>query len=572
MMRIALTYVIIFGCSMLFWGCDGGPKADLVIHNGAIYTVDDAMPIAGMVAVTGDKIVAVGNSDDAQKWIGDQTKVIDLNGKAMTPGLIEGHGHFIGLGKAKMRLNLMTTNNYDDMIAMVAEAVKTTAPGEWILGRGWHQSKWDKAPDPEVRGFQTHQALSAVSPDNPVFLRHASGHAAIANAKAMEVAGITRSTKVEGDGEVIKDARGNPTGILTENAMELVGNHVPKSTPEILSKAMELAMDASLEHGITTFHDAGTVEKEINVFKKFLNEGKLKMRLWAMLESELDGVYNHEFLNRWYESGPEIGLGNNFLTIRSIKIHADGALGSRGAWLLEEYLDRPGHYGHETVPMSEVYNTSANALKAGFQVCTHAIGDRTNREVLDMYEKAFKENPENAKDSRFRIEHAQHLSADDIGRFAEMGVIPSMQGIHMASDRPWAIDRLGKERIVEGAYVWRKLIDSGAVVINGTDVPVEPISAIASFYASVTRQTLAGDPPGGYEPDQKMTRAEALKSYTLNAAYAGFEEDIKGSIEVGKLADFAVFSQDIMTVDDSALLDTKVEMTIVGGKLMYERK
>ena len=317
---------------------------------------------------------------------------------------------------------------------------------------------------------------------------------------------------------------------------------------------------------------AGTVEKEINVFKKFLNEGKLKMRLWAMLESELDGVYNHEFLNRWYESGPEIGLGNNFLTIRSIKIHADGALGSRGAWLLEEYLDRPGHYGHETVPMSEVYNTSANALKAGFQVCTHAIGDRTNREVLDMYEKAFKENPENAKDSRFRIEHAQHLSADDIGRFAEMGVIPSMQGIHMASDRPWAIDRLGKERIVEGAYVWRKLIDSGAVVINGTDVPVEPISAIASFYASVTRQTLAGDPPGGYEPDQKMTRAEALKSYTLNAAYAGFEEDIKGSIEVGKLADFAVFSQDIMTVDDSALLDTKVEMTIVGGKLMYERK
>ncbi len=571
MKRFLVIYIWLLIVLAGLFSCGSPPKADLVIHNGTIYTVGDAMPKAGMVAVSGDKIVHVGSNTEADVWIGEQTRVIDLQGKTMTPGFIESHGHFIGLGKAKLRLDLNGTQNYDEVVAMVAEAVKTTKPGDWILGRGWHQSKWNKSPEPQVRGFQTHAALSSVSPDNPVYLRHASGHAAIANAKAMEIAGITRSTTVEGDGEVIKDARGNPTGILTENAMELVSNLVPKSTPEVLSKAMDLAMEECLRNGITTFHDAGALEAEIEIFKKYLDEGKLKTRLWVMLESELDGEYNHEFLERWYQNGPEIGLGNHFLTIRSIKIHADGALGSRGAWLLQEYLDRPGHFGHETVPMEEVYNTSVNALKYGFQVCTHAIGDRTNREVLDMYEKAFSENPEQVKDARFRIEHSQHLSAADIPRFAKLGVIASMQGIHMASDRPWAIDRLGKGRIVEGAYVWRKLLDSGAKVINGTDVPVEPLSPIASFYASVTRQTLKGDPPGGYEPNQKMTREEALRSYTLDAAYGGFEEDIKGSIEAGKLADFAVFSQDIITVPDNELLNTKVDYTIVGGKVLFER-
>ena len=284
----------------------------------------------------------------------------------------------------------------------------------------------------------------------------------------------------------------------------------------------------------------------------------------------INGV-NEKLLEEYYNKGPEIGLGNNFLTIRAIKLLSDGALGSRGAWLLEPYSDRPGHYGHEIILMQYVYTVAQDALKHGFQLCVHAIGDRANREVLNQYEKAFKENPEAVKDHRFRIEHAQHLTTQDIPRFAQLGVIPAMQAIHMSSDRPWAIDRLGKERIEEGAYVWQKLLKSGARIANGTDVPVEPISPVACFYASVTRRTLKGEPSGGYEPDQKMTREQALRSYTLDAAYAGFEENIKGSIKVGKLADFTVFSQDIMKVPEDDLLKTEIEYTIIDGKVVYKK-
>jgi predicted amidohydrolase YtcJ len=276
-------------------------------------------------------------------------------------------------------------------------------------------------------------------------------------------------------------------------------------------------------------------------------------------------------LQKYYENGPAIGLGDNFLTIRSIKLYMDGALGSRGAWLLEEYSDMPGQYGHNTTPMDYVYETSLKALESGLQVCSHAIGDRANREVLDKYEKAFIEKPDLAQDHRFRIEHAQHLSAEDIPRFGALGVIPAMQAIHMSSDRPWAIERLGEERIIEGAYVWRKLLDSGARIVNGTDAPVEPINPLASFYASVSRKTLTGEPEGGFESDQKMSREEALKSYTLDAAYGAFEEDIKGSIEVGKLADFSVFSQNIMIIPEEEILNTTADMTIVGGKILYKR-
>ncbi len=546
--------------------------ADMVIKNGNIYTVDEAAPKAEAVAVVGGAIAAVGKNATIDPWIGEHTEVIDLQGKTMTPGLIEGHGHFLGMGRSKLNLDLLAVTSYEQLVEKVEEAVTEALPGEWILGRGWHQSKWDSISGPVEKGFQTHQMLSAVSPDNPVFLSHASGHAGFANAKAMEIAGVgllARESLSKEDthgGEIIRDKEGNPTGIFNETSMALITKHIPTDDPAMDRKAMELAIQECLENGVTSFQDAGALANQIKLAKDFLQEEQLSIRLWMMLSSN-----DTTLLNDWYAKGPEIGLGNDFLTIRAIKIHADGALGSRGAWLLEEYEDRPAHFGHETKPMAFVYNVAKKGLKYGFQVCTHAIGDRTNREVLNMYEKAFKENPEAAKDARFRIEHAQHLSLEDIPRFGQLGVIPAMQAIHMSSDRPWAIDRLGEKRIVDGAYVWQKLLQSGAIIVNGSDVPVEPINPIASFYASVSRKTLMGEPEGGYEPEQKMTREQALRSYTLHAAYGAFEENIKGSIEVGKFADFTVYSQDLMQVKEDEILNTRVDMTIVNGKVEYIR-
>ncbi len=346
----------------------------------------------------------------------------------------------------------------------------------------------------------------------------------------------------------------------------MIRRHIPAGTQAQNRRALELAIQESLANGITSFRDASSDGAAIALYRDFLNEGKLKIRLWVMING-----HDEALLEKWLAQGPEIGSGDHFLTVRAVKLFADGALGSRGAWLLEPYSDRPDHTGHATIDMDRVYEVSRKALLNGFQACVHAIGDRANREVLDRFERVFKEHPQAAEDHRFRIEHAQHVSAEDIPRFSQLGVIASVQGIHLSSDRPWAIDRLGEDRIQEGAYVWQKLLQSGAVVVNGTDAPVEPIDPIENFYASVARRTLKGEPPGGFEPDQKMTRYQALNSYTLAGAYAGFEEDIKGSIEVGKLADFTVFSQDILQVAENRLLDTAVEYTIVGGDIAYAR-
>ena len=553
---ILLAALFLFGCT--------SEKADMVINNGIIYTMDDFYPLAEAVAIRDGKIIAVGSEYAVGPYIGSETKVLDLNGKTMVPGLIEGHGHFMGLGYAKMRLDLSTVNNYDELVDMVADAVIDAEPGEWILGRGWHQSKWDPEPVPLVKGFQTHEKLSKVSPDNPVWLTHASGHAAFGNAKAMEIAGVTAETEFGFGGEIIKDLQGNPTGVFNERAQGLISKHVEFEGEESSQRALELAVKACLENGITSFQDAGSGSSSIQAYRDGLSADALRVRLYVMLSSR-----DPELLKTWYKKGPEIGTGNDYLTIRSIKLNADGALGSRGAWLLDDYTDRPGHFGMATQSMEYVYEVSKDGLANGFQVNTHAIGDRTNREVLDQYEKVFNAKPGLAQDHRWRIEHAQHIDPLDIPRFGAMGVLPSIQGIHMSSDRPWAMDRLGKRRIVEGAYVWRDLIDSGAILINGTDVPVEPIDPIASFYASTTRQTLKGKPKGGYEPRQKMTRLEALKSYTINAAYGAFEEDIKGSISVGKYADFTVLSQNIITVPDNQILNTKVTHTIVNGVIEY---
>ena len=558
--RLVISFLFLF-----FVSCES-QKADMIIHNGMIYTMNDLNPTAEAVAVSSGKIIALGKYTDLDPLITPRTKIINLRGATMTPGIIEGHGHFYGLGLAKMQLDLSKTESYQDLIDMVSDAVENSKPGEWILGRGWHQSKWSDDKSDFVKGFQTHERLSEISPNNPVWLKHASGHAGFANQKAMDIAGVNKETEFGFGGEIIKDLSRKPTGVFNERAQGLISEKVENNLGEDSDlRAIELAVKASLENGVTSFHDAGIGRRTIEVLREAINKDILKVRIYAMLTSR-----DTTLLNEWYKKGPEIGTGGDLLTIRSIKINADGALGSRGAWLIDEYSDRPGHYGMPTQSMDYVYSVAKQGIKTGFQVNSHAIGDKANREILNEYEKVFNEHPELAIDHRWRIEHAQHVAPDDIPRFGRLKVIPSIQGIHMSSDRPWAINRLGQKRIEESAYVWRDLINHGAVLINGSDVPVEPIDPIASFYASTTRKTLKGLPDFGYEPKQKMTRIEALKSYTINAAYGAFEDQIKGSIEIGKYADFTVFSQNLITIPEEKILDTKVLYTIVNGVVEYQ--
>ena len=558
--RLVISFLFLF-----FVSCES-QKADMIIHNGMIYTMNDLNPTAEAVAVSSGKIIALGKYTDLDPLITPRTKIINLRGATMTPGIIEGHGHFYGLGLAKMQLDLSKTESYQDLVDMVSDAVENSKPGEWILGRGWHQSKWNDDKNDFVKGFQTHERLSEISPNNPVWLKHASGHAGFANQKAMDIAGINKETEFGFGGEIIKDLSRKPTGVFNERAQGLISEKVENNLGEESDlRAIELAVKASLENGVTSFHDAGIGRRTIEVLREAIDKDILKVRIYAMLTSR-----DTTLLNEWYKKGPEIGTGGDLLTIRSIKINADGALGSRGAWLIDEYSDRPGHYGMPTQSMDYVYSVAKQGIKTGFQVNSHAIGDKANREILNEYEKVFNEHPELAIDHRWRIEHAQHIAPDDIPRFGRLNVIPSIQGIHMSSDRPWAINRLGQKRIEESAYVWRDLINHGAVLINGSDVPVEPIDPIASFYASTTRKTLKGLPDFGYEPKQKMTRIEALKSYTINAAYGAFEDQIKGSIEIGKYADFTVFSQNLITIPEEKILDTKVLYTIVNGVVEYQ--
>jgi len=565
------SFQLIILLLLVAWSCTNhkSEKATYLIYGGPIYTVDSLRTVEA-VATKGNKILFAGSLKDAESFKSENTQLIDLKGKTMIPGLIEGHGHFMGLGYNELNLDLMNTTSYQAIVDAVAERVKTAKPGEWITGRGWHQSKWDSMPAETIHGFQTHHLLSAVSPDNPVYLRHASGHAGFANEKAMEIAGLIdlsidgiKEYIVEG-GEVLVDASGKPTGVFNERAQTLITQHIPERTEASDIQAFDLAVEACLKNGVTSFHDAGIPRETIALYNKMKTNGKMKTRIYAMLTG-----WDKDLLNEWFDKGIMID-DQHLFTIRSVKLNCDGALGSRGAWLLEPYTDRPNHFGHETLPMEFVKETALNGLKHGFQVCSHAIGDRANREILDRYEIALTELPDSAKNHRFRIEHAQHLHPDDIPRFAELNVIPAMQAVHMSSDRPWAIDRLGEKRIKEGAYMWQTLLQSGVPIVNGTDVPVEPVNPIASFYASVSRKTLKGTPEGGYEPDQKMTRDQALKSYTLDAAYGAFEEDIKGSITPGKLADFTIYDQDIMTVEEDKILDTKVIMTIFNGEILYD--
>lgn len=551
-------------------GCAREPAvepATLVLRGGKIVTVERATPEVQALAIRGDRIVAMGTSDEIAKYVGAATDVIELDGRMAMPGFIEGHAHFTGLGESRMRLDLMDAASWDEIVRKVGDAVKAAKPGDWIVGRGWHQEKWTSVPEPNVEGFPLHTALSAVSPDNPVLLTHASGHASYVNARAMALADITRQTSNPAGGEILKDASGQPIGVLRETASGLASRalgawRAGRSADERAAdarRAIDLAVQTSLENGVTSFQDAGSSIETLTLFDQALAEGRLGVRLWVMVRD------TPEQLRRHLPAARVVGKGDHRLTVAAIKVTIDGALGSRGAWLLEPYSDLPGHTGLNTVPIPTLKEIATIAIDTDTQLCVHAIGDRANREALDVFEAAFAANPAR-RDLRWRIEHAQHLHPNEVPRFARLGVIASMQGIHCTSDAPFVPARLGARRAEEGAYVWRTLIDSGAVVTNGTDAPVERISPIASFHASVTRRLADGST---FFPAQAMTREEALRSYTINAAYSAKEEAIKGSLLPGKLADITVLSQDIMTVPDDRLGDTRVELTIVGGQAKY---
>ncbi len=565
-----LFFVFFIVSTLIFSvACAKKEPADLILKNGKIVTVDESKPKAQAMAVRDGKIIDLGNDKQIEAYVGDGTQVIDLDGKLAIPGFIDSHAHFTSIGRSKLSLDLTKAKNWDDIVALVEEAVKKSQPGEWILGRGWHQEKWDKIPEPNVDGLPYHQGLSEVSPDNPVLLTHASGHSSYANAKAMELGGITKETPDPPGGEIVRDPDGNPIGVFRETAQDLVSramaHYMDERTPDQAEserrKVVELAIQECLSKGITSLHDASSSFGTIDLFKEFVEQGKMGLRLYVMVNVSNDQL--RERLSQYRI----IGMGDNHLTVRSIKRLIDGALGAHGAWLLEPYADLPSSTGLNTTPVDYIRETAKIAIENDFQLNIHAIGDRANREVLNIYGEAFRAHPEK-KDLRWRIEHSQHLNPDDIPRFGQLGVIASMQGIHCTSDGPWVLKRLGEKRAEEGAYVWQKLMKSGAIICNGTDAPVEDVNPIPCFYATVTRKCWDGSL---FFPDQRMSREEALRSYTLNGAYASFQEDILGSLTLGKLADITVLSKDIMTVPEDEILEAEVLYTIVGGKIAYQK-
>ena len=541
--------------------------ASLVLTNGRIVTVEASPAEAEAIAVQGDRILAIGSAADMKRHIGPGTEVIDLKGQLAIPGFVESHGHFTGVGQAQLNLNLMKTTSWPQIVSMVEQAAKNAKPGQWIYGRGWHQEKWTSKPEPNVEGFPVHEALSRVSPNNPVLLTHASGHASFANARAMELSGVTGATPNPPGGDFLKDAKGNPTGLFRETASRLIrrdAGEPKRSAEEALArdrKVLELASAEVVGKGITSFQDAGSSFADVDLMKKMIDEGRMNVRLWVMLRTDNAALAANLAKYR------TIDYGNGFLTVRGIKKSIDGALGPRGAWLLEPYADKPGDTGRNTSTVEDIRETARLAMQHGYQLCVHAIGDRANRETLNIFEVAFKENP-TRKDLRWRVEHAQHLHPSDIPRFGRLGVIASMEGIHCTSDAPYVLARLGPKRAEEGAYVWQKLMKSGAVVTNGTDAPVEDVDPIASYYATVSRKVKDGTV---FYPDQRMSRLEALKSYTLNGAFAAFEENSKGSLKPGKYADIVVLSKDILKIPEDEIPTAEVVYTIVGGKVRYKK-
>jgi len=528
--------------------------ADLVVLNAKVYTSDVNRPVAEAFAVRAGRIAFVGSSRGALALVGPRTERLDLAGRTVIPGMVDAHAHLLGLGQALRTVNLVGTRSYDEVIARVVERAKTARPGEWIRGRGWDQNDWA-----DTR-FPTHQALSRAVPNNPVYLTRVDGHAALVNAKALELAQVSAAIPDPTGGRFIRDSAGNPTGVLVDGAQGVVGRVIPGASRVELREQTLAAIAEANRWGLTGIHDAGVDADGIAVYEDLAREGKYDLRNYVMIRS------NDSTLDAFMKRGRQIALYDGRLWIRSIKLVADGALGSRGAALLEPYSDDPGNTGLITTTPERIKSVAVRALRAGFQVNVHAIGDRANRIVLDQFEAAFKEVP--VADHRFRIEHAQILRYQDIPRFAELDVIPSMQGSHQTSDMYWVPNRLGWARS-QGAYAWRSLLNTGVVIPNGSDFPVEAVNPLISFHSFFTRQDADNFPPGGWFPEQRTTRQEALWSITLWPAYAAFMENESGTITAGKYADFVVLDRDIMSVAPEEVLQTNVVLTVLGGRVVY---
>lgn len=562
-------------CSVLLLGmfaavAAAALPADLVLLNANIETMDPSRPRAEALAVSGDRITALGSNTEISALAGPDTRVLDAGGKLVVPGFIEGHGHFMALGESQSTLDLRGARDWDAIVVQVREATAGAAQGEWIVGRGWHQEKWSSVPRDNVDGVPLNTSLNAAAPNNPVLLEHASGHGFMANAAALALAGIDDMRADPPGGTIARDAAGVATGWLVDRAADLVleaQSRAASTRDPAAQRAIyrEWALGAgreALEKGITSFHDAGAPFATIDLFRELADAGELPVRMYAMV-----GYESNASLAANLARYRMVGYANNFLTVRSIKRMADGALGSHSAWLLEPYDDEPQNYGLVVDSLAMIEETARLALANGYQLSTHAIGDRANREVLDLYAQLWGEQA-NPHELRWRIEHAQHLHPDDVPRFAQLGVIASMHGVSATSDGSWMARRLGEERAGESSFLWRSLWDTGAVVTNGTDVPVEDIDPLASFYGSVTRRMTNGET---FYPEQSLTRAEGLASYTRNNAWAAFEEDLKGSLAPGMLADFVVLSHDILRVPDAELLQTRVLYTVLGGRIVYSR-
>jgi hypothetical protein len=530
--------------------------ADLIVTNARIYTVDANRPVVEAMAIRGGRVVATGPRRLVESLKGPNTRVLDVNGRTVIPGMVDAHVHLTGLGQALRSVDLVGTTSYQQVIDRAVTRAGEVAPGSWIVGRGWDQNDWA-----DTR-FPTHDALSLAVPNNPVLLERVDGHAVFANAAAMKVAGITAATKDPAGGRLERGAGGVPTGVFVDNAMALMERVVPPATKEEIRSAVLAAIQESNRWGLTGVHDAGVGRQVVDIYEELAREGKYDLRNYIMVGND-DSTVAH-----YLQRGPQNGLYDGRLWIRSIKIVADGALGSRGAALLEPYSDDARNSGLVVVPAGRVHDVAVKALRAGFQVNVHAIGDRANRTALDEFEQALKEVP--VADHRFRIEHAQIIHPDDIPRFAELGVIPSMQAAHQTSDMYWAANRLGATRLL-GAYAWRSLLNTGVIIPNGSDFPVEQVNPLISFHSAVSRQDARNWPAGGWYPEQRMTRDEALKSMTLWAAYAGFMEKESGSLEPGKFADFVVLDQDIMQIPVELILKTQVLSTYLGGRQVYQR-
>lgn len=533
--------------------------ASLLI-SGTIYTADDTHKVVEAVVIEDGRFTYVGDLVTARSKVETGHQHIALGEATAYPGFIESHGHLSSLGEAITNLDLNGVDSYQTIVGMVADAAAKASPGQVIKGRGWHQSKWSKQPSVMIDGFPTHRSLSEVSPNNPVFLGHANGHTALVNQAAMHALNLNYNTPTPDGGVIVKDGKGDPTGILHENAIDLA--YPLTALSKASSMAAILAAQAhAFQWGITNFHDAGASSTDIDAQLTLDESKQLKLRVYTMVSAQDEALTDH-----WLNRPPLIADDESRLTIRSFKAVMDGALGSRTAWLHQPYSDDPGTSGVQTFDEDRLVDIMNRSNAHSWQINTHAIGDKANTVVLDaIHEASLSE-----RDHRSRIEHSQHLQPSDIDRFASLGVIASIQAIHMSSDRAWAINRLGKERIESGAYVWRDLLNAGVHIANGTDVPVEPINPIANFYASVARKTLRGLPTGGYEIDQKLSREETLKSMTLWNAYAAFEEAEVGSISVGKRADMTITNQNLMTIDEADILATKPVMTIIGGEVVYK--